>query len=109
LVAQIDAGGKIEPLPDIDFNIRAGNTLVGYATEAEVDRALSRIGHGEKKAEIEEKAQPARLAFERFRQEQVVGGTGSPEEMARWKDDVHQRLHKLRDELDDCFDKHHSP
>ena len=22
----------IEPLPDIDFNIRAGNTLVGYAT-----------------------------------------------------------------------------
>ena len=23
----------IEPLPDIDFNIRAGNTLVGYATK----------------------------------------------------------------------------
>ena len=27
----------IEPLPDIDFNIRAGNTLVGCATQAELE------------------------------------------------------------------------
>jgi hypothetical protein len=27
-------------LPDIDFNIRCGNTLVGYATEKELDTAL---------------------------------------------------------------------
>ncbi len=101
LVAQVDAHEKIEPLPDIDFNIRAGNTLVGYATEAELDKALSRLGHGEKKTEIEEKAEAARLAYERFRQDQVVGGTGSPEEMARWKTDVHRRLDELRYELDD--------
>ena len=31
----------IEPLPDIDFNIRAGNTLVGYATYDEVKRAIT--------------------------------------------------------------------
>jgi hypothetical protein len=31
----------IEPLPDIDFNIRAGNTLVGYATYDEVKRAVT--------------------------------------------------------------------
>ncbi len=31
----------IEPLPDIDFNIRAGNTLVGYATYNEVKRAVT--------------------------------------------------------------------
>lgn len=30
----------IEPLPDIDFNIKCGNSLVGYATHQEVDRAL---------------------------------------------------------------------
>src|SRR5208283_4623517 len=30
----------IEPLPDIDFNIRAGNTLVGYVNYGEVKRAL---------------------------------------------------------------------
>lgn len=30
----------IEPLPDIDFNIKCGNSLVGYATHQEVNRAL---------------------------------------------------------------------
>lgn len=29
LVAQIEDVGELEPLPDIDFNIRAGNSLVG--------------------------------------------------------------------------------
>ena len=36
LAAQLEPGQEIEPLPDIDFNIRAGNTLVGYATRDEV-------------------------------------------------------------------------
>jgi hypothetical protein len=41
LAAQVEpdterANLGIEPLPDIDFNIRAGNTLVGYATYDEV-------------------------------------------------------------------------
>lgn len=31
LVAQVESQERIEPLPDIDFNIRVGNTLVGYA------------------------------------------------------------------------------
>ena len=30
LASQIDDQNQIEPLPDIDFNIRAGNALVGY-------------------------------------------------------------------------------
>jgi len=47
LVAQVDPRPDkdnlgIEPLPDIDFNIRAGNTLVGYATYDEVKRAVAR-------------------------------------------------------------------
>ena len=33
LVSQVEPSRQLEPLPDIDFNIRAGNTLVGYATE----------------------------------------------------------------------------
>lgn len=32
----------LDPLPDIDFNIRCGNTLVGYATEGELRNALKR-------------------------------------------------------------------
>lgn len=30
----------LDPLPDIDFNIRCGNTLVGYATQKELERDL---------------------------------------------------------------------
>ena len=30
----------IEPLPDIDFNIKCGSSLVGYATKQEVDKGL---------------------------------------------------------------------
>lgn len=42
LAAQVEPDSSkdnigIEPLPDIDFNIRAGNTLVGYATQAELE------------------------------------------------------------------------
>jgi len=41
LASQVEADASrdnlgIEPLPDIDFNIRAGNSLVGYATYDEV-------------------------------------------------------------------------
>lgn len=37
----------IEPLPDIDFSIRAGNTLVGYATEEQARSAFdARTGQG---------------------------------------------------------------
>ena len=36
LVADLDEAKHIEPLPDIDFNIRAGNTLVGYARPEEI-------------------------------------------------------------------------
>ncbi|MFI5275113.1 MAG: DNA methyltransferase, partial [Ktedonobacterales bacterium] len=37
LVSQVNDARDLEPLPDIDFNIRAGNTLVGFATYAEAE------------------------------------------------------------------------
>jgi len=46
LVAAVDADYRkpnlgLEPLPDIDFNIRAGNTLVGFASRAEFYRIIA--------------------------------------------------------------------
>ena len=42
LVAQIErVEADLEPLPDIDFNIRSGNTLVGFVSVDEID-ALQR-------------------------------------------------------------------
>lgn len=45
MVAVVDVNPRednlgLDPLPDVDFNIRCGNTLVGYATEADLERDL---------------------------------------------------------------------
>lgn len=40
LVAQLSPGDRIEPLPDLDFNIRTGNLLVGVATTDDAQRRL---------------------------------------------------------------------
>ena len=46
LVALLEPGDEIEPLPDIDFNIRHGNTLVGYATADETEKAVKGATQG---------------------------------------------------------------
>ena len=40
LAAQLESYDQIEPLPDIDFNIQPGNTLVGFTSAASVRRAM---------------------------------------------------------------------
>ncbi|BCM89148.1 hypothetical protein IAD21_00992 [Abditibacteriota bacterium] len=66
----------IEPLPDIDFNIRAGNTLVGFATAAEVkSAAVSQIAFGVTWEEIEAEMQSYGDALEQFRLAQLSGGS----------------------------------
>src|SRR5207249_212360 len=42
LLAQMDGEKHPEPLPDIDFNIRVGNTLVGFVSLQEIRRAAER-------------------------------------------------------------------
>ena len=71
LAAQVDPNPAkpnfgIEPLPDIDFNIRAGNTLVGYATADEVRKVFTEDTDGQGKLQFGE----VLSAFERF-EEQV--------------------------------------
>ena len=46
LVATVDADYRkpnlgLEPLPDIDFNIRSGNTLVGFASQSDAIKAVN--------------------------------------------------------------------
>ena len=59
MVAQLDDVRRIEPLPDIDFNIQAGNTLVGFATYDEVEKAVKerlKLHYSDTMERIEEKA-----------------------------------------------------
>lgn len=74
LVSQVDAGRELEPLPDIDFNIRAGNTLVGYATEAQFDAANTLASDQSHRAEIKASTADLADAFDFFRQQQTVHG-----------------------------------
>ncbi len=41
VVAHMGDSAHIEPLPDIDFNIRAGNSLVGFATAGEIVQGMA--------------------------------------------------------------------
>jgi methylase of polypeptide subunit release factors len=112
LVAQVDSVDKIEPLPDIDFNIRAGNTLVGFASKDEVREAITTSKAGLQKqttlmfgekvdamGQIEEKAEFADRAFKNFRQMQTGFGMDS-KGFSDAKEELSSRLNDLADELD---------
>ncbi len=64
----------VEALPDIDFNIRAGNTLVGYTSPAEIKASFKeRFGLFDEKeiAGIEKQVKIVSLQFELFRRQQT--------------------------------------
>jgi len=100
LAAQVNAAETIEPLPDIDFNIRAGNTLIGFVTRDQVKHAVSsKLDFDNTLEAIEEKAELVENAFRRFRQIQMDFGI-KPEDFGEAKLDLRARLDKLRRELD---------
>jgi methylase of polypeptide subunit release factors len=111
LAAQVESDASkenlgIEPLPDIDFNIRAGNTLVGYATADEVKRCLKEFGGGQMRLGVDDelnsytrfldRLQIADAAWRSFRQQQTeLGGRVTVEDKAELK----SKLKALEDEL----------
>lgn len=99
LVAQVENVSQIEPLPDIDFNIRAGNTLVGYATLDQVRKSQEgKLGFTDKLImRIEEDAEMVEKAFRQFRAQQTThGGKVTRKD----KQELRTRLAKLDAELD---------
>lgn len=101
LVAQVENANQIEPLPDIDFNIRPGNTLVGFASLDEVKKTQQgNLGFGKKEVDrIVEEADIVDRAFAKFRQMQTEHGMDAKEFSAA-KAELRRRLDKLRNELD---------
>jgi len=64
----------LDPLPDIDFNIRCGNTLVGYATETQLNSDLDfdsdvfqRLANQELKDKLEKELTDVAETYEVFR------------------------------------------
>ena len=101
LVAQLDTYEQIEPLPDVDFNVRAGNTLVGFTSLEEVKRTLSAdLVKQLALPRIEERAEIADRAFRQFRAMQTEHGMDA-DKFAGAKADLRKRLDELRNELDE--------
>jgi len=115
LVAQVESIDEIEPLPDIDFNVRAGNTLVGFTSLDAVRDAMTLITDGKQTQHrmlypeeedtlkrIEEGAELAERAFQMFRQMQTQHDMDA-EAFSKAKTELRARLNKLRAELDSCL------
>ena len=91
----------LDPLPDIDFNIRCGNTLVGYATKAELERDLTWgdiFANQEFRDKIEDGMDKAAHAFNVFKQVQFR----QDEDMVTFKQakqELRERLYTLDDSL----------
>ncbi|MFA7174438.1 MAG: DNA methyltransferase [Kiritimatiellia bacterium] len=112
LVATVDADYRksnlgLEPLPDVDFNIRAGNTLVGYATQKQFEDAFVGVIDFDNDAEkIKERCDIVARAFAHYKEIQLQGNADF-EDFKTAKDDLNERLGKLRDELDKILHKQH--
>ena len=76
MVAQLENVKRIEPLPDIDFNVQTGNTLVGFSTYEQVKNAVTgRLDFNDTMKRIKEKAEDIEERFILFRQQQTeLGG-----------------------------------
>lgn len=91
----------LDPLPDIDFNIRCGNTLVGYATEEELNRDLTwgdMFANAEFKEKVESEMQLVSLAYDTFKHVQL----NQEDDMLAFKQakwELKQRLTSLNEVL----------
>ena len=109
LVAQLESYDQIEPLPDIDFNVRAGNTLVGFTSLDAVQQAMTIMPNGQHRQvfpedqaaldRINEEAEIASAAFNQFRWQQTIYSDDSHITTGH-KAGLRDRLHSLADELD---------
>jgi hypothetical protein len=113
LVAQVEPDPArenlgIEPLPDIDFNIRAGNTLVGYATADEVRKVFKEESDGQSRLQFsevlsgyqkfEEQVEETDRAFKLFRVMQTDREMDA-KDFANAKQALRDRLKAMDDEL----------
>ena len=106
LVATVDLSPRkenfgLEPLPDIDFNIRAGNTLVGFATEQELLETIQKkeaLFAQEKLDEFKEDCWMVSQAYAHFQDAQRTNDQGS-DSFKQTKAELRERLEKLNAKL----------
>ena len=103
LVATVDADYRkpnigLEPLPDIDFNIRSGNTLIGFANKDELENAFVSVEGLFAKDKLMEQMDIVARAFKRYKEIQLTYGEEYTD-FKKAKDDLIKRLKELNSEL----------
>ncbi|MDD2951545.1 MAG: Eco57I restriction-modification methylase domain-containing protein [Parabacteroides sp.] len=107
MVAVVEANRRLpnlglDPLPDIDFNIRCGNTLVGYASEDEVVNGAAYVDiftAQEFREKVELELEKVSMAYNHFRTQQLADADDRVAFKAA-KNDLSLRLNTLTDMLD---------
>ncbi len=85
LVATVDINPRkdnfgLEPLPDIDFNVRGGNTLIGFANEKELQETIQKKDGFFAQAildEFNEEFELVSKAYSHFQNAQLINDQGS--------------------------------
>lgn len=98
LAAQLTDPDKIDPLPDLDFNIKTGNLLVGIAHLQDAHNRLNDIIGYPKLQEIEEQASPLANIIEEFSQAQQRND--NPDKIQGVKNTINKEKRKLQIQLD---------
>ena len=109
LAAQLESVDEVEPLPDIDFNIQPGNTLVGFTSDASVHQAMEMTLGGQRRMldtddeatlkRIETAAKDIARQHRNFQRIQTEYGMRH-EQLAQSKQELQSTLDELRGELD---------
>lgn len=98
LVKHIDTREQLAPLPDLDFNLRAGNSLVGFATEQQVTDALSAtLDADDTLGTVLDLTREAGAAYKRFLSQQL--DPDSEADMPQLKAEVETALLRTRTTL----------
>ena len=98
LMSRIDTRLKLEPLPDIDFNIRAGNTLVGFARYEDAKKVVEGgLDFDDTMERIDRDAKSLGGAIADFRAKQEELGHETASESAKVE------LRRRRDELNETL------
>jgi hypothetical protein len=108
LVAQVTKPDELEPLPDIDFNILTGNTLIGFTKLDEVRQIVKNdliagVTQANALARIEGQVKEIERTEQHFRSLQTESNVNTDSQaLHECKQSLRTRLHNLRAELD-CY------
>ncbi len=111
LVATVEADHRkpnlgLEPLPDIDFNIRAGNTLIGYVSQRQIDNLAALLVSDEDKRKLLEDCDVVARTFKRYKEIQLSQNYDY-EDFKLAKHELNVRLNNLNKSLNKTFFKEH--